>query len=135
MNHCLAKRYVLDSAFFTSQRETILKFAAQARIPVAYGNRRMAEQGALFSYSADFSDMFRRAAGYVDKQDSEGRKARRTPDRAAHQVRAGGQSQDGESAGDHDPGIDIAAGGRGHSVGIIGILAVRDQPWGGEVTP
>ena len=59
--------YVLDDAFFTSQRETILGFATHSRLPGAYGDRRWAEHGGLFSYAADFSDMFRRAAGYVDK--------------------------------------------------------------------
>ena len=59
--------YVLDNAFFATQRETIMGFAAQSRLPVTYGNRSWVEGGALFSYSADFSEMFRRAAGYVDK--------------------------------------------------------------------
>jgi putative ABC transport system substrate-binding protein len=59
--------YVLENAFFTSQRETILRFAAQARLPVTYGARLWAEKGALFAYAADFNEMFRRAAGYVDK--------------------------------------------------------------------
>ena len=59
--------YVLDNAFFATQRETIMGFAAQSRLPVTYGARSWVEHGALFSYSADFSEMFRRAAGYVDK--------------------------------------------------------------------
>jgi putative ABC transport system substrate-binding protein len=59
--------YVLDNAFFGTQRETILGFAAQSRLPVTYGARAWAEHGALLSYSADFGEMFRRAAGYVDK--------------------------------------------------------------------
>lgn len=59
--------YILDSGFFNQHRTAILKLAAQARLPVAYGYRRWAESGALLSYSADFGDMFRRAAGYVDR--------------------------------------------------------------------
>jgi putative tryptophan/tyrosine transport system substrate-binding protein len=45
----------------------LLKLAAEARLPVAYGRRTWVEQGALLSYSADFGDMFRRAARYVDR--------------------------------------------------------------------
>ena len=40
--------YVLNP-FFASQCETILGVAAQSRLPVAYGDRRGAEHGALFS--------------------------------------------------------------------------------------
>jgi putative ABC transport system substrate-binding protein len=59
--------YVLDSAFFSTQRATILRMAAESRLPVTYGSKEWAERGALLSYSADFGDMFRRAAGYVDR--------------------------------------------------------------------
>ena len=66
--HRVQALYVVDNAFFNAtQRETIMGFAAQSRLPVTYGNRSWVEGGALFSYSADFSEMFRRAAGYVDK--------------------------------------------------------------------
>jgi putative ABC transport system substrate-binding protein len=59
--------YVIDNAFYATQRTAILGLAAQSRLPVTYGSRAWAEHGALLSFSADFSDMFRRAAGYVDK--------------------------------------------------------------------
>jgi putative ABC transport system substrate-binding protein len=59
--------YVVENAFYGSQRKTVIGLATQARLPVTYGARRWSEEGALFSYSADFSEMFRRAAGYVDK--------------------------------------------------------------------
>ena len=59
--------YVVENAFYGSQRKTIMGFAMQSRLPVTYGGRRWIEEGALFSYSADFREMFRRAAGYVDK--------------------------------------------------------------------
>lgn len=59
--------YVIDNAFFSMQYEAILEFAARSRLPAIYGGRKWAERGALLSYSADFSEMFRRAAGYVDK--------------------------------------------------------------------
>jgi putative tryptophan/tyrosine transport system substrate-binding protein len=59
--------FVLDSPLFDRQRDTILSLAVQSHIPVIFGRRDWAERGALFSYSADFGDMFRRAAVYVDK--------------------------------------------------------------------
>jgi putative ABC transport system substrate-binding protein len=59
--------YLLDSAFFGTQRATILRFAAESRLPVIIGAREWGEDGALLCYSADFADMYRRAAGYVDK--------------------------------------------------------------------
>jgi len=65
--HRVQALYVLDNAFIDVQRETIMEFATQSRLPVTYGARSWVEYGALFSYSADFSEMFRRAAGYVDK--------------------------------------------------------------------
>lgn len=58
---------LLDSAFLSVQRDTILRRAASAKVPVAFGRRAWAEAGALISYTADFSEMFRRAADYVDR--------------------------------------------------------------------
>jgi putative ABC transport system substrate-binding protein len=59
--------YMLDSALLGSHSVGLLKLAGEARLPVACGRTKWAEQGALLSYSADFGDMFRRAARYVDK--------------------------------------------------------------------
>jgi putative ABC transport system substrate-binding protein len=66
-NHAQAL-YILDSAFFGAQHATILRLAAESKLPVATGGAtEWAEDGALLSYSADFTDMYRRGAGYVDK--------------------------------------------------------------------
>ena len=58
---------VLDDAFMATHEETILQLASKARLPVVYGYKPRARQGALISYAPDFKDLFRRAAGYVDK--------------------------------------------------------------------
>ena len=59
---------ILDNAFFFAQRATILRLAAESKLPVASGGAgEWAEDGALLSYSADFIDIYRRVAGYVDK--------------------------------------------------------------------
>ena len=41
--------------------------AARFRVPAIYGARGFVEAGGLVSYAADFSDNYRRAAGYVHK--------------------------------------------------------------------
>jgi putative tryptophan/tyrosine transport system substrate-binding protein len=41
--------------------------AAFARLPTMYGSREYVEAGGLMSYGANFPDLFRRAADYVDK--------------------------------------------------------------------
>ncbi len=57
----------VDDAFMTPQGGVILQFAAKARLPVVYAYTPLARQGVLLSYAVDHSDLFRRAAGYVDK--------------------------------------------------------------------
>jgi putative ABC transport system substrate-binding protein len=59
--------YVLENAFYVAERATLLKLAFQDRLPVIYGEKAMAEDGALMSYGANFEDMWRRSAAYVDK--------------------------------------------------------------------
>jgi putative ABC transport system substrate-binding protein len=55
--------YVVESAFFFGHRTTLLQLASKARLPVIYGERRFG----LMSYGANWDDMFRRSAEYVDK--------------------------------------------------------------------
>jgi ABC-type uncharacterized transport system substrate-binding protein len=59
--------YVLDSALLGRNVAKLLALARKARLPVIYGRREWVEGGALLSYSADFGDMFRRSAKYVDR--------------------------------------------------------------------
>ena len=58
---------MLDAAFFVIHRTTLLKLASKARLPVIYGERHFADEGGLMSYGANFADLLRRSAGYVDK--------------------------------------------------------------------
>jgi putative ABC transport system substrate-binding protein len=48
-------------------RASIIRLAAQARIPTVFTDKRYVDDGALMSYGVDLSDLFRRAAGYVDR--------------------------------------------------------------------
>jgi putative ABC transport system substrate-binding protein len=41
--------------------------ALAARLPAVYGFRELVEAGGLMSYGPNYSDLFRRAADYVDK--------------------------------------------------------------------
>jgi putative ABC transport system substrate-binding protein len=44
-----------------------VRLAAEQRLPVMYGLREVVVAGGLMSYGASFTDLFRRAATYVDK--------------------------------------------------------------------
>ena len=58
---------VIDAPVITVNRRELLTLAAKLRVPVVSGNNYFVADGALLSYGADWSDLFRRAAGYVDK--------------------------------------------------------------------
>ena len=58
--------YVLDDAFFARNRTSILAFAFENRIPV-FGDKGLAQAGALICYGPDFGDLYRRSAAFVDK--------------------------------------------------------------------
>jgi putative ABC transport system substrate-binding protein len=55
------------SAVNVANRHLIVEFAAQRRLPAMYATREFVNIGGLVSYGVDFHDLFRRAAGYVDK--------------------------------------------------------------------
>ena len=50
-----------------SPRKQIAELAAKAHLPSISGNREYTEAGVLIGYGADFLDLERRAAIYVDK--------------------------------------------------------------------
>jgi ABC-type uncharacterized transport system substrate-binding protein len=52
---------------FGSHRKRILDFAAKSRLPVMGATPQNAEDGGLMAYGADFDDLYRRIALYVDK--------------------------------------------------------------------
>lgn len=51
----------------TRHRDMIIALAAQHRLPAAYANRYMVSTGGLIAYGPDRTDVYRRAAGYVDR--------------------------------------------------------------------
>jgi putative ABC transport system substrate-binding protein len=58
---------VLTDIFNAVHRDTIVAGAARHRLPAVYFNRSFAAAGGLMSYGIDHGDLFRRAAGYVDR--------------------------------------------------------------------
>ena len=57
----------VSSAFFNAEKQRIVSLAAKHRLPAIYEHRDFTEAGGLLSYGPDIFDVFRRAAGYVDK--------------------------------------------------------------------
>jgi ABC-type uncharacterized transport system substrate-binding protein len=58
---------VLPDISMTNYREAIIALAARHRLPAVYPYRYFAASGGLMSYGIDGTDIFRRAAGYVDR--------------------------------------------------------------------
>ena len=48
-------------------RERLADLALKNRLPTMFAQRQYAEAGGLMAYAADFSDLFRRTATFVDK--------------------------------------------------------------------
>jgi putative ABC transport system substrate-binding protein len=58
---------VLPDPLFNALREPLVAFAAQHRLPAVYGYRTFAPAGGLMTYGTDLPDVYRRAAGLVDR--------------------------------------------------------------------
>jgi len=58
---------VLQSAAFFASRQRIADLALTHRLPSVVGSKEWVEAGGLISYGADYPDLFRRAALFVDK--------------------------------------------------------------------
>jgi putative ABC transport system substrate-binding protein len=52
---------------FFAQRKRIVELAGKYRLPAIYFQKEFVEAGGLMSYGADYEDLYRRAAVYVDK--------------------------------------------------------------------
>ncbi len=56
---------VTPDPMFIAHRARLADLAARSRLPAVYGVRQHAEAGGLMVYTADFTDLYRRAGGYV----------------------------------------------------------------------
>ena len=52
---------------YFAERKRIVDLATKNRLPAIYFQKEFVDEGGLMSYGADFTDLFRRAAHYVDK--------------------------------------------------------------------
>ena len=57
----------VTSRIFFAERKRIVDLAGKYRLPAIYSQDQFVEAGGLMSYGADFDDLYRRAAVYVDK--------------------------------------------------------------------
>jgi len=58
---------VIRGSIFASHRKQIVDLAVKSRLPVMYSRPELVEAGGLMTYGASFTDLYRRAATYVDK--------------------------------------------------------------------
>lgn len=58
---------VLPDPMFLTQRTRVAQLAAKSRLPAIYGIPEHAEAGGLMAYAASRTELFQRAATYVDK--------------------------------------------------------------------
>ncbi len=59
--------YVTAASENSVHRRLIAALAAEARLPAIYFHREAAEAGGFMAYASDFIDLYRRAAGYIDR--------------------------------------------------------------------
>jgi putative tryptophan/tyrosine transport system substrate-binding protein len=52
---------------FSAERKRIVELAVRYRLPAIYYQKQFVDEGGLMSYGVDYTDLFRRAAVYVDK--------------------------------------------------------------------
>ncbi len=59
--------YAFGNPINFTNRQPIADFALKSRIPSVYEERLFVESGGLLSYAPSYTDLFRRAATYVDR--------------------------------------------------------------------
>jgi putative ABC transport system substrate-binding protein len=59
--------FVFEDPVFRASSAQIVEFAAKNRLPAVYGGSEFVHAGGLMSYGPSHAEMFRRAAGYVDR--------------------------------------------------------------------
>jgi putative ABC transport system substrate-binding protein len=57
----------MPDAFMTVHVGTVISSTARHNVPAIFEGLQFARGGGLMSYGASFTDIFRRAAGYVDR--------------------------------------------------------------------
>jgi len=58
---------VMANRPFFAERKRIVELAGKYRLPAIYPQKEYVDEGGLMSYGADYEDLFRKAAHYVDR--------------------------------------------------------------------
>src|SRR5262249_13295650 len=58
---------VLPGEIFDANAQRIADLTAEAQLPTMFQRRELVDAGGLMSYGTNYSEMYRRAAAYVDK--------------------------------------------------------------------
>src|SRR5262245_42015328 len=106
MTRARAKALIVlaEPRLINPQRQRIVELAAKSRLPAIYNWRTDTDAGGLMSLWTQRARA-RPVPRYLCEQDFQERQARRSANRAADEVRAGHQSEDGQSTGTHNPPI------------------------------
>ncbi len=59
--------FVIEDAMFGANKSRLLERIARSRLPAISGQRDFADDGCLITFGANFSEMFRRSATFVDR--------------------------------------------------------------------
>ncbi len=57
----------ITDTFLVEHHDRIVQLATRYRLPAVFGTRVFVQSGGLMAYAADYPDIYRRAAGYVDR--------------------------------------------------------------------
>ena len=57
----------ISTRVFFAERKRIVELATKYRLPAIYPQKEYVDEGGLMSYGVDYTDLYRRAAVYVDK--------------------------------------------------------------------
>ena len=57
----------ISTSSFFAERKRIVELAVKYRLPAIYPQKEFVDEGGLMSYGADYEDLYRKAAQYVDR--------------------------------------------------------------------
>ena len=112
-----------QSALFQALHGRLAELSLTYRMPILSSESGFAQAGGLMNYGDSIDQAWRRSAVQVDKI-LRGAKPARSPSRAADEVRAGHQHEDGQGPRSQDPTVAAGAGGSGHRVIVIARSAI-----------
>jgi putative ABC transport system substrate-binding protein len=101
---------VISDRFFSIQQNQVIDLGRKYRLPQMFDTEAYVKNGGLMSYGADLTDLYQRAATYVDKI-LKGASPANLPVEHGSELRAIRQSQNRERPRHRHPAVAAAAGG------------------------